>query len=229
VAVVSPDHADRIAFNDSGAEDEFGVAHLTRSVRVTDIVSGDRATHSGASLWTHPETGAACWLGDRSVGVVNFDALTFDQVGSDHEQIGGFGFVSDDPSTLLVTTYDVDGDILVLRGPEEEALYRSTTVFDFMKWARMVAVHRPTNTVLLTGGRPSAPGVSGDVVIASRDGGVSWEEVGDSRGLLYFLSDRDEVFQQTGDDLLMLSLVGSASVSAAGKAATAWGGLKRAR
>ncbi|MEO2003730.1 MAG: hypothetical protein ABGY41_06495, partial [Candidatus Poribacteria bacterium] len=108
VAVVSPDHADRIAFNDSGAEDEFGVAHLTRSVRVTDVVSGDRATHSGAFLWTHPETGAAYWLGDRSVGVVNFDALTFDQVGSDHEQIGGFGFVSDDPLTLLTTTYDVD-------------------------------------------------------------------------------------------------------------------------
>ncbi len=160
------------------------------------------------------------------------EASAFDAIGRGYESVGGLGFTSDDPTAVLKTTYEVyrrTPDVLVLRGGEEGLLYTFTTILDSMDSPRSVAVHQPTDTVFLTGRTRIGPGVWEHVVIASEDGGKNWDVVLDQSGQLYFLSDRDGVFLQTDDDLLMLPLSGSTAVSAVGKAATTWGSLKQAR
>ncbi|MEO2002953.1 MAG: hypothetical protein ABGY41_02510, partial [Candidatus Poribacteria bacterium] len=91
-----------------------------------------------------------------------------------------------------------------------------------------VAVHRATNTTLLTGWT-RVPGVADeDVVIASTDGGDHWTQVGAFRGQMYFLSGHEAVFLQTEDDLLKLPLLPPTAVSAEGRTATTWGAIKSA-
>ncbi|MEO2003707.1 MAG: hypothetical protein ABGY41_06380 [Candidatus Poribacteria bacterium] len=172
------------------------------------------------------------WGKAARVGVVDFDGLQFPRLGRGHENIGGFGFVSDDPATLLKTTYDVyrgTTDVVVLRGFEDNLLYTFTTVHALVEYPGTIAVHRPTDTVYLTGVTETTPRVWEGPVLASPDGGKNWTVVGEKAGQLYVLTGRDALFLQTDNDLLTLPLAGSVGVAAAAKAATTWGAIKQTR
>jgi len=219
-AFVSPTHRDRIAYDSVSAR---------RTTTLTDLAGGDADwIEGGASLWAHPETGTVYWNSGTRVGVVDFANVQFARSGGSYEQYGGVGFASDDPESALWTKYDVyrqSSDVFVVGG-EGEPLLTLSGAQTLIEYPESVAVHRPSDTTLLTGWTRVPGAADEEAVIASTDGGGHWSQVGSLRGQLFFLSGRGAVFLQTEDDLFMMPLPPSTGVSRADRTAATWGAIK---
>lgn len=222
---VSPHHERRIAYSSAG----WG-----NTVTVFDLDTNEMAnTNRAGATWTHPESGEVYYRAGqpahgRSVGYVDFDSLAFVPLSSNVDYVGGFGFASDDPRAFLSVERYVFGwrterepPIEVRRaGDGDEPSFSLDTAPQHLDTPSAVAYHAETDTMVLAGRH-----LERQRVIASGDGGATWVEIGDSSGMLYFLSGQDAVYMQTWDDLFKLQLPTATSPTA--KLAKVWGELKR--